>query len=141
MRIAYRNPFDSEIALFRTNEGGASRISVCWGTRGSHGEYGHVRGEKACMEGTAFHPAEDLKKHPLNFTKPQLPPGMSGGGHGGSHGYLTNEFLTAILENRPPLVDIAMSLNMTVPGIIAHQSALKDGERLKVPHFRPPAAS
>ncbi len=49
-----------------------------------------------------------------------------------------NEFLTAILEQRSPLIDIAMLLNMTVAGIIAHQSALKDGERMKVPQYRWP---
>jgi hypothetical protein len=27
------------------------------------------------------------------------------------------------------------ALAMTVPGIVAHQSALKNGERLKVPNF------
>jgi hypothetical protein len=32
-------------------------------------------------------------------------------------------------------VDIAAALNMTVPGIVAHQSALKDGETLALPHF------
>ena len=31
---------------------------------------------------------------------------------------------------------VAMALNMTVPGIVAHQSALKDGEWLKVPQYR-----
>ena len=57
------------------------------------------------------------------------------GSHGGSHGHLTNEFVTAILEDRKPLVDIASALNMTVPGISEHQSALKDGETLAIPHF------
>ena len=46
-----------------------------------------------------------------------------------------NEFVTAILEDRKPLVDIAKALNMTVAGIVAHQSALKDGELLKIPQF------
>ena len=46
-----------------------------------------------------------------------------------------NEFVTAILEDRKPLVDIAMALNLTVPGIVAHQSALKNGERMKIPQF------
>ena len=27
------------------------------------------------------------------------------------------------------------ALNMTVPGVVAHQSAVKDGETLKVPQF------
>jgi len=130
----YRNPFDSEVALFQTSEGGSSRMSVCWGMRGSGGETGLVHGELGYMHGTSFHPAESQAKLP-DLSKPQLPPGMEVGGHGGSHGYLTNEFVTALLENRSPLINIAWSLNMTVPGIIAHQSALKDGELLKVPQY------
>ncbi len=131
----YKNPFDSEIALFRTSEGGASRMSVCWGTRASHGEYGHVRGELGKMEGTQFQPAGDLQRLKVKLSKPQLPPSMQGGGHGGSHGYLTDEFVSALLEQRAPLIDIAWSLNMTVPGVVAHQSALKNGELMNVPQF------
>ena len=132
----YQNPFDSEIALFRTSEGGSSRMSVCWGTRGSHGELGHVRGERGMMEGTKFAPKGDLDLSALQLAKPQLPPGMKAGGHGGSHGYLTEEFISALLEARAPLIDIAWSLNMSVPGVVAHESALRDGELLKVPNFR-----
>jgi hypothetical protein len=47
-----------------------------------------------------------------------------------------NEFVTAILEQRKPLVDVAWALNMTVAGIVAHQSALKDGELLKIPQYK-----
>lgn len=68
--------------------------------------------------------------------KPPLPPSVEAGGHGGSHGYLMNDFVTAILEDRKPLVDVAQSLNMTVSGIVAHQSALKDGELLKIPQYK-----
>ncbi len=64
-----------------------------------------------------------------------MPPAVDPGGHGGSHGHLMNDFVTAILEDRKPLVDIATALNLTVPGIVAHQSALKNGETLPVPHF------
>ena len=39
-----------------------------------------------------------------------------------------NEFVTAILEDRKPMVDITLALNMTVAGIVAHQSAGKGGE-------------
>jgi len=130
----YQNPFDSEVALFRTSEGGSSRMSVCWGMRGSGGETGLAHGELGYMHGTSFQPAEDQSKLP-DLSKSQLPPGMEDGGHGGSHGYLTDEFVTALLENRSPLINIAWSLNMTVPGIIAHQSALNDGELLKVPQY------
>jgi hypothetical protein len=38
------------------------------------------------------------------------------------------------------MVNVYEALAMTVPGIVAHQSALRDGERLKVPQFDPPPA-
>jgi hypothetical protein len=60
---------------------------------------------------------------------------VKAGGHGGSHGNLMNEFVLSILEDRKPLVDIVQALNMTVCGIVANESALKDGERLKIPQF------
>ena len=42
----------------------------------------------------------------------------------------------SILQDRKPLVDITQALNMTASGIVAHQSALKDGELLKIPQYR-----
>jgi len=52
-----------------------------------------------------------------------------------THGQLTNEFVSAILQDRTPLCDISQSLNMTVAGVVAHQSALRDGELLKIPQY------
>ncbi len=69
------------------------------------------------------------------YPKLNVPPGVKAGGHGGSHGHLMNEFVAAILEDRKPLVDVAQSLAMTVSGIVAHQSALKGGERMKIPQY------
>jgi len=41
----------------------------------------------------------------------------------------------AVIEDREPLVDVYEAIAMTAPGIVAHQSALKDGEQLKIPSF------
>jgi hypothetical protein len=60
---------------------------------------------------------------------------MDAGGHGGSHGYLCNEFITAILEDRDTLIDVGLALNMTVAGILAHKSAIKGGKWYKVPDW------
>lgn len=118
----YKNPFGSEIALFRTNDGAMSRMAVCWDLPAAHGEQGRVYGQLD-------------KKLEVNTARPSLPPGMNAGGHGGSHGRLTSEFVDAIVRDRTPWIDIAQSLNMTVAGIVAHQSALKDGELLKIPQY------
>ena len=47
-----------------------------------------------------------------------------------------NQFVTAILQDRQPLVNVAQALNMTVGGIVAHESAKKGGELLKIPQFK-----
>lgn len=128
----YQNPFGSEVALFRTSEGGMARMAVSWDTPGDSGERGRIRGQKGSFYGKFAGVGAD--KLP-DVRRPALPPGVEAGGHGGSHGQLTNEFVQSILEERRPLVDIAQSLNMTVAGIVAHQSALKDGELLKIPQY------
>jgi len=127
----YQNPFGTEIALFRTSEGGISRMAVSWDTPGYGGEMGRIRGQK----GSFFGKYDGLQATLPNTRRPPLPPGVARGGHGGSHGYLMNEFITAILQERKPLVNIAWALNLTVAGIVAHQSALKDGELMKIPQF------
>lgn len=118
----YKNPFGSEIALFRTSEGGVARMAVCWDLPAVGGDMGRVYGQKN-------------DEVPVNTQKPPLPPGVAAGGHGGSHGYLMSEFVDAILRDRKPWIDVAQALNMTVAGIVAHQSALRDGEWMKIPQY------
>lgn len=128
----YQNPFGTEIALFRTSEEGMARMAVSWDTPGYGGEVGRVRGQQGSMSGLEY---QGLDKPTINLDRPPLPPTVNPGGHGGSHGYLGHEFVMSILEERPPEVDIAKALNLTVPGIVAHQSALRDGELLKIPQY------
>jgi predicted dehydrogenase len=128
----YKNPFGTEIALFRTSEGGMARMAVSWDSPGYGGEMGRIRGQKGSYYGKYEGEGKDLP----DIKRPPLPPGVESGGHGGSHGYLMNEFVTAIIQDRKPLVDVAQALNMTVGGIVAHESAMKGGELKKIPQFK-----
>ena len=60
---------------------------------------------------------------------------IQGGGHGGSHPHLVNEFVSALFEDRDPFPNVEQSANWTSVGICAHQSALKGGQIVKVPDF------
>ena len=60
---------------------------------------------------------------------------LQGGGHGGSHPHLVHNFLLACLGQKPAMPDAATSVNWTMVGICAHQSALKDGEKIVIPTF------
>ena len=128
----YGNPFTDEVALFQTSEGGSSRMCMCTGIHGYVEETGRVYGEKGWMNQMNYRGS--LADFP-DVSRPPLPPGVPEGGHGGSHGPLMDEFIGSILEDRAPLVNVYEALALTVPGIVAHQSALKDGETLKIPRF------
>jgi hypothetical protein len=93
---------------------------------------GRIRGQR----GSYYGRYEGLEKQLPPTGRPPLPPKVEPGSHGGSHGYLMHEFIMAIIEDRKPLIDVAQALNMTVAGIVAHQSALKGGELMKIPQYR-----
>jgi len=56
-----------------------------------------------------------------------------GGGHGGSHPHLAHEMVSALIQGRDPYPNAVQSANMTCVGILAHQSALKGGQVIKLP--------
>ena len=60
---------------------------------------------------------------------------VQGGGHGGSHPHLVNEFVSALLENRDPLPNAVTSANWTCVGICAHESAMQGGQVVPLPAF------
>ena len=60
---------------------------------------------------------------------------IQGAGHGGSHPHLTWQFVSAILEGRDAPEDAVKSANITAAGLCAHQSAMADGEAVKIPDF------
>ncbi|MDO4585013.1 MAG: Gfo/Idh/MocA family oxidoreductase [Planctomycetia bacterium] len=134
------NIFNSEVGLFRTAEGGISRMMVC-NSQGEYLEAGRIRGEyggysrQFTGDPTANKRYNQVLAEGLKIKKYALPPGVQPGSHGGSHGYLGHDFIDSILRNRKPCVDIYDALNMTVPGYYAHLSAMKDGETLKIPQF------
>ena len=120
---SYGNPFGTEIALLRTSEGGMSRMVVSWDTPGGHGEIGRVYGQKK------------TDKYRNIDVRPALPPDIESGGHGGSHGQLTNNFIESILLDKEPIVNIDTALNLTVSGVVAHMSALENGKWMDIPLF------
>ncbi len=60
---------------------------------------------------------------------------LQGGGHGGSHPHLVHEFVRSIVEARAPRVDAVTAADWTAAGICAHESALREGEAVRVPSF------
>jgi len=83
-------------------------------------EYQHLASKGADPDGTHSHLITD--------------PG-SLEGHGGSHPHLAHEFVSALIEDRDPFPNAVQSANYTCVGILAHESALRGGERIPLPEF------
>jgi len=60
---------------------------------------------------------------------------IQGGGHGGSHPHLVNEFIRALVDDRDPWPNAVTSANWTCVGICAHESATQGGQLVKLPEF------
>lgn len=69
---------------------------------------------------------DDEHEH-LSFTQ--------GAGHGGSHPHLVHEFVNALVQEKEPYPNAKQSANITCVGILAHESAQKGGELIKLPEF------
>jgi hypothetical protein len=142
---AYDNPFSNEFASMRTDRGNMVRCNVFWqiaagGERAQwFGEKGSLYMAKRGFYPEMWHPRHgEPKPHPLPdyWKSDMLPEAMRHStGHGGSHTFLTAEFVNALVEDREPVIDVYESLAMTVPGIVAHASSRRKGEQLEVPRF------
>jgi hypothetical protein len=154
---AYDNPYWNEASMMQTDRGHMCRCNVFW-LCAAGGERGSLFGDKATlyMAKSGVHPAtirfRQNEHHGTMFDLPEqrggelkvpnywdsdmLPKAMRHqSGHGGSAVFISAEFINALLEDREPEIDVYESLAMNVPGIVAHQSALKNGEQLKIPCF------
>lgn len=126
----YENPFADELALFETSEGGTARFSKVRSVQGHVERTSRVLGEMGRMEGMTYRGA--LRDLP-DVSRPALPTELVSAGFDGPMAHALHEFVCAVVEEREPLVNAPEALAMSVPGIIAHESALKGGERMKIP--------
>ncbi|MFW5726575.1 MAG: gfo/Idh/MocA family oxidoreductase, partial [bacterium] len=69
---------------------------------------------------------EDEHQH-LSFTQ--------GAGHGGSHPHLVHQFVDALVNVKDPYPNARQSANITCVGILAHESAKRGGEIIRLPEF------
>lgn len=156
----HNNPFWNGSAMFRTNRGNAFRMNVWW--KGAHRgcERAQWIGDK--MSFYTAHPngtgpviirsGRQMEKDDADFVREapkfehykqphwwetdMLPePLRHNSGHEGSHTFLTHEFVDALIQSRRPAIDVYESLAYTVPGVIAHQSALRKGDLMKIPQY------
>jgi len=68
-------------------------------------------------------------------SNPNAPEEARSGGHGTSEYYMIRDFLASIVNDTTPPIDVLRATEWTIPGIIAHQSAMQNGKWLEVPRL------
>jgi predicted dehydrogenase len=56
-------------------------------------------------------------------------------GHEGSHQFLVDDFVKAVVHGHPPPVHVWQAARYNAPGLVAHVSCQKEGESLSIPDF------
>ncbi|MEK7408592.1 MAG: Gfo/Idh/MocA family oxidoreductase [Acidobacteriota bacterium] len=153
----YKNPFWNTTGFFKTSKGHASRIAVFWHVAAGGAERGAFYGDRISYimarperspntvvritkGGQLELDADGYPQGSVSIEAYQQPDYMERlpeplrvkSGHGGSHTFLTHEFVSAIVEDRHPAVNVWEAIAYTLPGIVAHQSALRGGEPMKI---------
>jgi len=61
-------------------------------------------------------------------------------GHGGAHQFLADDFVKMCVRGATPVLNVWTAARFCAPGIVAHESARRDGESMPVPDFGAPPA-
>jgi hypothetical protein len=153
----YKCPFWNGTAFFKTSGGHSARIGVAWHIADGGCERGSFYGDRMSYI------MERPEKSPNTVIRQEEKPGSRYGiyqgditiaayeqpnhfeklpetlrvhsGHGESHTFITHEFISSILEDRHPSVNVWEAIAYTMPGIVAEESAMRGGELLKIKDY------
>ncbi|MCX7599621.1 MAG: Gfo/Idh/MocA family oxidoreductase [Armatimonadetes bacterium] len=108
---------------------------VIYGTEGVL-ESPRVPEEAFKMNSPKIPHAWGMVKLPLSDSHPDLAGRVAGGGHGTCEWLMVEDFVSAVLEDRQPPIDVYTALDWSLPGALGHQSAEEGGIPKKVPDPR-----
>lgn len=141
---------DMQVAIFETRRGATIKILrsqvvareppfhfyTIYGTKGCV-ENGRLGFRDGVSKGILYIEGEDEVAREVDWqlSDPNAPEEARRGGHGTSEYYLVRDFIDSIVNDTKPPIDVVRGVDMTIPGLIAHEAAMKGNVWLDVPHF------
>lgn len=129
------------VALFKTEKGAVIRILICFGAYASYDHNFRLFGTRGLIETdhmkmvSQAHSFANLYDVPGTFVKKIDIPvtEKSASGHGDGDDNMFNDFIESILHGTEPRLNIDKAIEMSLPGILAHESAMQGGVPIEIP--------
>ena len=135
---------ENGIAIFKTAKGAVIRIFIGFGMYVGYDHNFALYGTRGSILTDKTKPLEEahsfakLYDVPNTFEKfHEIPVKLSETddvyGHGGVDAKMIRDFIKCIIEDTEPPIDVDMGIRISLPGIIAKESAKRGGELLEIP--------
>lgn len=140
-------PDKNSIAIFRTKKGAIIKIRIVFDAFVGFDHNFEIIGTKGTVETDKTKPLDTAHSFARFMDIPgsldekvDIPvtlrfPGENEGLHGGADLKMMRAFIKCILEDTEPPIDVDLGIRMTVPGIIAAESAARGGELMEIPEI------
>lgn len=135
---------ENGIAIFKTAKGAVIRIFIGFGMYVGYDHNFALYGTRGMVLTDKTKPLEEatsfakMYEVPNTFEKSfEIPVKLSDSGdvygHGGVDAKMIRDFIRCIIEDTDPPIDVDMGIRISLPGIIANESAKRGGELMEIP--------
>lgn len=124
-------PYREAAELVKLRQEDVSQIRVFDGVKITEENLGNLPREYLGKEFQGLSKAQPYWQLPVEFA------GVPNG-HDGTHVFLVNDFVRSVVSHKLPPNHVWQATRYNAPGIVAHESAKRDGERLSIPDFGTP---
>lgn len=143
----YKQAPGNGAALIRTKKGAVIRIFVAFGAYAGYNHSYRLTGTRGSIETERLKNPDEAHSyarfsdiHDSLYTPFEIPVttrfnGESNGeDHGGSDRKMLKAFFDSIINDTQPELGIDFAINTSLSGVLAHESALKNGKPIKIPY-------
>ncbi len=141
----YRPACKNGVALFKTAKGAVIRILICFdayvgydhnytliGTRGSI-ETDKIKSVRAAHSFARLSDIPGSIDEKIEIPVSARFPNEPKAGHDGADQKMMSDFIRCIVEDTEPTIDVDMGIRMSLPGVIADESAKQGGALIEIP--------
>ena len=139
---------ENGVAIIKTAKGAVIRIFVCFGAYVHYDHNYRLNGTRGNIETdrrvnvdvahsfASLYSVPGSLKEKIDIPVTTVYPGENAeAGHGGADGKMLADFISCVAEGKKPILDVDFGIGISLPGILAHESAVRGGVPMEIPEI------